>query len=41
LLKKLNGHAKSNGKRLNSHANGKLANGTNGSLANGHDRTAA
>ena len=45
-LKKLNGHAKPNGKRLNDHANGKPANrklpsGGNGSLANGHDRAAA
>jgi hypothetical protein len=40
-LKKLNGHAKPNGKRLNGHANGKRANGTSGSVANGHDRAAA
>src|SRR5690349_3550912 len=35
-LKKLNGHSKANGKRLNGHASGKLANGANGRVANGH-----
>jgi len=36
-LKKLNGHGKADGKRLNGHAGGKSA---NGSRANGHDRAA-
>ena len=40
-LKKLNGHSKANGKRLNGHASGKLANGANGRVANGHDSAAA
>jgi uncharacterized protein len=40
-LKKLNGHSKANGKRLNGHASGKLVNGANGRVANGHDRAAA
>ena len=37
-LKKLNGHAKAGGKRLNGHAGGKRA---NGNRANGRDRAAA
>jgi hypothetical protein len=40
-LKKLNGHAKPDGRRFNGHASGKLANGANGRVANGHDGAAA